>query len=492
MSTLGAKISRIFGRQSRGYYLDAKEMLLLSKMMLGQKERTFIENRIGIAIHKLTDFESWLTTGTGKIWATYRACKIISSCALTATFKIQKNGEDLTDKKKKKPLKPDKDGKIKVDPIDFALGGFIDRPNPFDSWEDLMELTCNHLELVGNAFWLKDEITPKGVPTALFPLLPQFMSILPDKTERVSKYIYKVNGEELIYEPKDILHFRHVHPTNLIMGMGSIEPSQTIYNQYINKGSLEEKFLENGAQLSGVFSREDLDEAMIDENEWIRFKKKFMLEYAGSDNIGKTAFLNGKWTYHKLGMTMAEMQSLEKERWNIQQIFLNHGVPLSLVGIEGAANFATANQDEINFRNYKILPLLDQLVGRINADGFIKMADPEATLTYQLPGLVDVEKVTKQVDPLIRLGIITRNEAREMLGLPLMEDPAMDEITVDGNPTPISMLGMNEPVIGTEAPVAGPASKKPLPAKTGADGGKTPPTQDTPTNQLDNADATEG
>lgn len=485
---LKTKIATMFGRQ-RGPRMTPSDLAILTKMMLGQKERNFIENRIGIALSKLADYESFMTTGTGKIWATYRACQIISSCALTAIFKIQKDGEDLENKKKKKkPLVPDKKGNIKVDPVDFALGGFIKRPNPYDSWEDLMELTVNHLELVGNAFWLKDEMTGKGLPTALYPLLPQFISILPDAKTRVNKYIYKVNGTELSYEPNEILHFRRVHPNDLIMGMGAIEPSQTIYQQYINKGSLEEQFLANGAQLSGVFSREDLDEGSIDEEEWIRFKKKFNLEYTGVENIGKTAFLNGKWNYHKLGMTMTEMQSLEKEKWNIYQIFLNHGVPLSLAGIEGAANYATANQDEINFRTYKILPLLDQICGRLNSDGFIKFADAEAEITYQLPGLVDVESTTKQIDPLIRLGVITRNEAREMLGLPLMDDPAMDEITVDGNPTPISMLGMNEPTIGTEAPVAGPPTKRPVaPPKGEVDGTDAPvDAQDS----VDNADAT--
>ena len=112
--------------------------------------------------------------------------------------------------------------------------GFLVRPNPYDSWPELLEMWAFHMELVGNAYWLKDQIDMKGRPLHLYPLMPQHMKVVPDKENKISNYIYTVNGNEVRYTPEEIIHFRSVHPTDSLMGMGSIEPSESIYNEFIN------------------------------------------------------------------------------------------------------------------------------------------------------------------------------------------------------------------------------------------------------------------
>lgn len=305
--------------------LSKSDMALISREAFDKKERDFIEMRIGVPINRFSDFSTYMACGYKKVWATFRACKIIASTMMTAHFKIVKNvktADDVTEK----------------------FGSFLKKPNPYDSWEELLEMWSFHMELVGNAYWLKDSMDAYGRPESLYPLLPQFMQVIPDEKKRVNQYIYRVNGKQLIFSPEEIIHFRFTNPNNIIMGMGSIEPSEAIYNEYINKAVLGEKFLENGAQMSGILSRES---DIADEDQWRMLKKKFNLEYSGTRNAGKVAFLNGKWSYQKLGMTMQEMQSLEKEKWNIEQIFLNHGVPLSVAGVDGAANYACLPAGEL-------------------------------------------------------------------------------------------------------------------------------------------------
>ena len=232
--------------------------------------------------------------------------------------------------------------------------------------------------------------------------------------------------------------------------MGSIEPAESLYSGFINRNSLEEKFMANGAQVSGILVRDtDRD---IDPEQWDAMKKKFNLEYSGRKNAGKTAFLNGKWAYHKLGMNMAEMQTLEREKWSVHQIFLNHGVPLSVAGIEGAANYATAKQDEINFRRYKVVPLVNQLVGKINSDGFFRgnLGD-ELKMSYELSGLIDVEQIVKEYGPLVDAGAMTRNEIREMCGLTEVDNVLLDQFMVQANIVPIEMAGYSDPLAAIEA-----------------------------------------
>jgi HK97 family phage portal protein len=455
----------------------AEERIMLSRIA-GEKERAYIEKRLGVPIHKFADFDSYLSTGCKQVWATYRSCKLISATIISATFKVVEKGADSTDVEL-----PSMDTGV-PDTVRFGMGGFLVRPNPYDSWEEMMEMTTFHLELTGNAYWLKDEPDLLGRPTHIYPLLPQYIKIVPGKKDKVAKYIYSVNGVEIHYKPTQIIHFKHTHPTSLHMGMGSIEPSESLYNQFINKATLEEKFVENGAQVSGVMVREDGD--IFEPSEWDKLKKKFNLEYTGKKNAGKVAFLNGKWAYHKLGLSMAEMQALEKEKWTVEQIFLNHGVPLSVAGIQGAANYATARQDEINFRKYKIVPLLDTIVGKLNGDGWIQATGRDFVLAYELSGLIDVQQVVEDYAPLLDRGALTRNELRELCGLPTMDNPLMDEFTVSSNVVPLDLMGISNPSNDLLEDVTvgnGRNQRKPPPSDgdgnlpDGADKGHTSPTR---------------
>jgi HK97 family phage portal protein len=419
-------LSRFFGSKEESSIdlskASASEVAMLSRGVANTKERNFIEMRLGVPINRFSDFNSYMETGHKRVWATFRACKIIASTLMSAKFKVVRKGKKI-----------DND-------VTAKFGEFLSMPNPFDSWEELMEMFVFHMELTGNAYWLKDEKDLKGRPKYLYPLLPQYMKVVPDEHKRISKYQYSVNGRQIDFDPEDIIHFRSTHPTSLILGMGSIEPSQAIYNEYINKSQLAEEFIKNGAQLSGILTRET---EVSDEGQWAALKRKFNLEYGGKGNSGKIAFLNGKWQYHKLGMTMSEMQALEKEKWTIEQIFLNHGVPLSVAGIDGAANYATARQDEINFRKYKVVPLLDALVGKLNSDGFISPDDLTVRLTYEMSGLVDIMQVVKEYGPLVDKGAMTPNELREMCDLPIVDNPLLDQFYVMNNRIPIEMAGLS-------------------------------------------------
>jgi HK97 family phage portal protein len=408
------------------------ERAMLSRIAFGKKERDFIEYNLKVPINKFTDYSSYIEVGTKRVWASFRACKLIASALMSASFRIYQ----------------DRGGRVD---ITKNLGWFLKRPNPFDSWEEMVEMWVFHMELTGNAYWLKDEIDLKGRPKYIYPLLPQYMKVTPDRKMRVAEYVYTVNGVETKFAPSEIIHFRGTNPASLIMGMGSIEPAETIYNEYINKSTLNEKFVQNGAQLSGILTREtEID----DEDQWAALKRKFNLEYSGNKNAGKVAFLNGKWQYHRLGLTMEEMQSIEKDRWTMNQIFLNHGVPLSVAGIENAAAYGTAKQDEVNFRRYKIVPMLDLLIGKLNADGFINVGDDTIRLAYEMSGLVDIEQVIREYGPLVDKGAMTPNELRELCNLPLIDNPLLDQFYMNAGRVPLELVGVGSYNGSTVAPVA--------------------------------------
>jgi HK97 family phage portal protein len=401
------------------------------------KERTYIEQRIGVSVSKLADFQSFIDVGSKRVWASFRACHLVGSVLMSANMRVNQ---------------VNKQGEATALDRDHPAALFLQTPNPFDSWEEMTYMWTFHMKLTGTAYLLKDSANGKGQPLGIYPLLPQYVEADPDPLIKVKGWKYKVNGQIINLTPEQVIQFRRPHPNNLIMGMGDVEPSQDLFSAYIGRGDLEKKFLENGAQPSGILTRKFSDsEVQPDEGIWDAFKRKFNLEYSGKNNAGKTAFLSGEWNYQKLGLTMQEMQAIERERWTIEQVFLTHGVPLSVAGLKNAANYATAKQDEINFRKHECVPLLNLLVGRLNMAGGLASAYGEGIrYDYDLTGLIDVESTVRENAPLVRLGAMTPNQLREACGFQKIDDPYLDQYFIEQGLVPIAVSGMSSDAAQTE------------------------------------------
>lgn len=412
--------------------LSPKEFAALSRI-IDTKSREYIEVRLGVPITNFTSYNDYLTAGCSKIWAAMRAVDIVAATVISANFRVVDMNSDIPTSQV--PINP-KDH----DWLKFCKGSFLAKPNEFDTWEELIRLIVAHLEFTGNAYLVKDDFDLKGRPTSIYPLLPQYVKPVPDRHNKVSAYKYEVNGSSLEYKAEDVIHIKYPHPNHAINGLGSMESGESLYKRFIGKNDLDIKFMENGSQPSGILTLDD--GSVTDEEEWEHLKRKYNAQYGGRKNAGKVAFLNGKWTFHKLGLTMEEMEAIESEKWTVEQIFLNHGVPLSVAGVQGAANYAVARQDEHNFRRYKVVPLIDVIVAKLNTDGFIQAGGDGYKLAYELYGVIDVEQITKAHIPLIREGVITRNELRELIGMPRMDNPYMDQITVPAHSIPIELAGL--------------------------------------------------
>ena len=419
------------------------------------KERQFIEKKLSIPISNLADYSAYLSVGSGRVWATFRSCHLVASIIQGSEMQIVSGADE---------------GEV----TDKTLLDLLEQPNPFDTWNELIYQWVYHMKLTGNAYWLRDQPDMQKRPKYLYPLLPQFMKVIPDTRDKVKGYIYEVGGQKIAFRPEEIIHIPRPHPSDMIRGMGDIEPSVDLYQDFINRNKLEEEFLKNGAMPSGIlFRKADKDGDMVEATEWGRLKRTWQAEYGGKTNAGKTAFLQGDWSYMKLGLTAAEMQSVEREKMTVEQIFMNHGVPLSIAGVQKAANYATAKQDEINFRKYEIVPLLDILVGKLNGqmpgvDGtdrmqgtFVRAFNESWRMTYKLSGLVNVEEELKSFGPLFDRGGMTLNELREIAGLDKVDNPLFEEYFMTAGRVPLEMAGLASP---TDEELAGVQNSPPPPS----------------------------
>lgn len=127
----------------------------------------------------------------------------------------------------------------------------------------------------------------------------------------------------------------------------------------------------------------------------------------------------------------------------IHDIFTLHGVPLSVAGVEKAANYATAKQDSIHFKKNTIIPMMDMLCQKLNsARNLTRTFDSRLSISYELGGLEDIGGIISEYAPLVDKGAMTRNELRRLCSLEEIKDnPMMDEFLVTQGLVPIEMAG---------------------------------------------------
>lgn len=398
--------------------------LYFDQKAVSKDSHKFIELLNRVNINNIDTYSDYLSMAEGKVWATFLSCHLVASVLTSTVFNVMKRGEELP-----------------VDPTLNDLSSLIVKPNRYDTWEELIYQWVFHMKCTGNAYWLKDQVNPMGQPLEIYPLLPQYVIVVPDEYKRVKEYRYQVNGACIVYQPEDIIHFRRPKATSLVMGQGDISAAVPVFQNFIGNEELSKNFIEHGGMPSGVLTRKD---QLDDDEEWKQVIKKWRTNYEGKKNAGKTVFLNGDWEYIRLGMTTQELQSLESSKWSVEQIFLTHGVPLSVAGVENSSNYATAKQDNINFRNNACKPLADFLIGKLNSEqGLSPKYGEDLYVDYDMAGLVDIQQIIEDYSPLVELGAMTPNELREKAGMAKTDDPFLDQFFVKSSLVPLAMAGMS-------------------------------------------------
>jgi HK97 family phage portal protein len=393
-----------------------------AEMAPNVKKREWMEFISDFKLTKLSDYDSYQVAGTSKLWASFHAVDTIAKAMISTPFNVKVDDKVIT-----APENP--------------LLKFLNEPNPYDSWEEILYVWPFHIKYTGNAYWLKDEIDGHGRPSAVYPLLPQFIEIIPNREKKVAHYLYRVNGRIIEIQPEEMIHFKNPHPNNIMFGLGDMEAGEMMMEDYINRNMLEANYLSKGGVPSGVLVRE---EEVEDPAEWKKFTSKWKEEYEGIGNTGKTAFLNGKWDYKKLGLTPQELQTMERSLMTEKRIFTLHGVPLSVAGVESAANYATAKQDSIHFKRWTVMPMLDMFCSKLNSGKqFSRNFNPTWRMSYELGGMTDVGGIVGEYGALVDKGAMTRNELRKMVELEEIKGkPMMDDFLITGGLTPIDMAGM--------------------------------------------------
>ncbi len=306
---------------------------------------------------------------------------------------------------------------------DSRLARLLSTVNPHISAYDLWEATASFLELSGNCYW-EIERDAEGVPTAIYPMRPDRVKIVPDKSDFVKGYIYEINGRTVSLSRDEVIHFKHFNPANDYYGLGpiaAVRNSITI-DQYCV--AYNKAFFKNGAHPGGVLETD----TSLGEEAFNRLRKQWEEGHKGSARAHRIAVLEEGLKYKPIGLSPRDMEFLKQRKFCREEICSVFKVPPALVGIYEYANYANAEHQNRAFWQKTIIPKLRKLEQELNSS-LAPVFQPTGSRekrrlfvrfdTSAIDALKENEDVKSQVqERLVRSGIMTINEVRRLENLP--------------------------------------------------------------------------
>lgn len=239
-------------------------------------------------------------------------------------------------------------------PLYFLLH---DEPNPEMTSFVFRETLMTHLLLWGNTY-AQVIRNGKGEVVALYPLMPNKMTVDRDENGRLYYKYYRGNDEairskeyEVILSPYDVLHIPGLGFDGLV-GYSPIAMAKNAIGLAIATEEYGAKFFANGAAPSGVLEHP----GTLKNPDKVR--ESWNATFGGSHNANKVAVLEEGMKYTPISISPEQAQFLETRKFQINEIARIFRVPPHMVGDLEKSSFSNIEQQSLEFVKYTLEPWL--------------------------------------------------------------------------------------------------------------------------------------
>ena len=288
--------------------------------------------------------------------------------------------------------------------------------NPYHTGMELMEQTQTFIDLVGESFWLviRDRANR---PAELWAINPNKIKVVPASDEYIKGYVYENGDSKIPLEKDDIIHIKLPNPSNPYRGLPPVASIMSDVDAEKFSSSYNKAFFQNSAEPSGIIQFE----GTLSDSQYERLRYQWNQQHGGVQNAHKIAILEGGASWHAAGITQKDMQFKELRLMNRDVILGAFGMPLSILGISETVNRANAEAGEYTFARWVVRPRLNRIQAKLN-EAFVPLFGDNLKLMYSDPVPQNVERDLQVANTGFTSGYITRNEAREKIGLPPVDE----------------------------------------------------------------------
>ena len=325
-------------------------------------------------------------------------------------------------------------------PLYFLLH---DEPNPEMTSFVFRETLMTHLLLWGNAY-AQIIRNGKGEVTALYPLMPDRMTVDRDENGRLY-YEYIVSSDDapinkkstVRLSPFDVLHIPGLGFDGLV-GYSPIAMAKNSIGMSIACEEYGSKFFANGAAPSGVLEHPG---TIKDPS---RVRESWTQTFGGSSNAHKVAVLEEGMKYIPISISPEQAQFLETRKFQIDEIARIFRVPPHMVGDLEKSSFSNIEQQSLEFVKYTLEPWIIRWEQSISRSLLSIEEKRKYFVKFNVDGLLrgDYQSRMNGYATARQNGWMSANDIRELENLDrISEEEGGDLYLINGNMLPLKNAG---------------------------------------------------
>lgn len=358
---------------------------------------------------QITDFNSYVTDGFQMNTLIYEAIMYKVRATWYTPLRAYLGSEDHPE----------------VLPLDHPLAALCHRPNKYQSTAQFMGSNTVYLNVAGNSYVMLDRPKANALPTAMYPLRPDRVWIIPGD-RAIKGYFYVPEGRSqndgVPILPQDIIHVKLPSPGDPLEGMGyglspfaAMSRSADVDNAITNYLKI---FFQRGAA-PNVYLKFDVP---MDDSTIAQVKHRFMEIYGGYEKWADVGVVDQGGEIKSFGQSFKDMAFPSLDFRNESRITGPFGVPLTVLNTLAGMSAATYSNKETDRRIFWEDTMLPEL-GLHEADyQFYLRADDGAFVAFdtrQIPALKkDKAALSTAFANLVQVGI-TKNTAAAYLDMDL-------------------------------------------------------------------------
>lgn len=347
------------------------------------------------------------------------------------------------------------------------LISLLNRPNPLQAHNEYFQSLYSYLLISGNSYALKVKTENQGV-RELHLFRPDRMNVVPSDNYIPKGYEYKIQGRVVTTYDADpesgmseVKHFKLWSPLNDYYGLSPIYAASADIDLHNLVARHNVNLLNNGARPTGavVFNPKDQKSGLsvqLTPDQRRQVQHDLNSRFSGAENSGRTMLLEGDFDWKEMGLSPKDMDFLNAKNMSARDIALCFGVPSQLVGVPDSQTYANVAEARLALYEETIIPLARRIESDFNEWLVPEYGDDRLTFEYdidEIPAIAERRRrVYENVIQGVREGIISRNEARDRIGLGEVEGG--DDVYIAANLFPLGST--NKSVIDEEGPAVAP------------------------------------
>ena len=241
----------------------------------------------------------------------------------------------------------------------------LNRPNRFMTRQELFEVSQQHIELVGEAWWVFARDGRVDMPLEIWPVRPDRMAPNEHPLDYIDGYTYTTpDGGKVRLEDNEVLFARRPNPWDAYRGLGTLQSVLMHADSERYTAEWNRNFFLNGAPPGGLIEVEK----RLSDPEFDEMSERWADQHRGVANAHRVAILeNGaKWKdvlYTAKDMMLVELLALSDEK--IRQAW---SFPKPMLGTVEDVNRANAEAATYVFAKWHLVRRLNRWKAALDND----------------------------------------------------------------------------------------------------------------------------